>query len=171
MVRRTYYLPAVVVERLDRAVVELRLAAYVDRAPTKAEVIAAAIVAGLENRSRLVDDLRAATTRFEPSARTSGWQRPIAVPSSLDELDGPVTGVLQLPLDVYASGGGTRERFDLSDSAMRSAMYQIVLTEGELRHVRQLVNAEELRRSWSEMWLPADVRASWETHFPELAAR
>ncbi len=38
--------------------------------------------------------------------RRGGWRRPVSLPADLAELRGPLTGVVRLPLGVYASGQG-----------------------------------------------------------------
>jgi len=40
--------------------------------------------------------------------RRGGWRRPVSLPADLAELRGPLTGVVRLPLGVYASGQGAR---------------------------------------------------------------
>jgi hypothetical protein len=50
--------------------------------------------------------------------------RPYAVAQSLDELNGPVHGPLELPHELAWSG---RRSFDLDDDYDRSAAYKIIL--------------------------------------------
>jgi hypothetical protein len=38
--------------------------------------------------------------------RRGGWRRPVSLPADLAELRGALTGVVRLPLRVYASGQG-----------------------------------------------------------------
>lgn len=175
MVRRTYYLPADVVAELDRAITEIQADAYVDRAPSRAAVIAEVIRAGLANRSQVVESVRARTRSSSAggvggSTRARGWQRPVALPESLDELRGPTEGVVRLPLAVHASGAGPREEFDLSRPGMRAALYQIVLREGSVADLRRWINAHALRELWPRVWLPQYVRQAWAERFPDLAA-
>jgi hypothetical protein len=65
--------------------------------------------------------------------RRGGWQRPISLPADLAELRGPLTGMPQLPLRIYASGQGPARSFDLSNEVERSELYEIVLTGRHLR--------------------------------------
>ncbi|MCT9931180.1 hypothetical protein N5079_13235 [Planotetraspora sp. A-T 1434] len=91
--------------------------------------------------------------------------RPYAVAESLDELAGPVHGVVTLPHELAWSG---RRSFDLDDPYDRSALYKIVLEEGRQEHFRVLLNAEVLRRHWGELLPARRVRALWEERFPQL---
>lgn len=176
MVRRTYYLPQDVVTELDRAVVETQASAYVDRAPDKSAVVAAVIRAGLAELPSVAAALRAgSTTAVDPpgsagKTRRGGWRRPVAVPATLDELQGPLEGTVRLPIEVHSSGAGPNEAFDLADPAMRAAMYQLLLRQGRLVDLQTLINGAELRRLWPQLWLPKWVRQAWGTHFPERAA-
>jgi hypothetical protein len=52
-------------------------------------------------------------------------------------------------------------RWDLADRDRRRDLYEIVLAEGGLDDVRELVNGAELVRLWDEMYLPPWVRAAW----------
>lgn len=94
--------------------------------------------------------------------RRHGWHRPVAVPDRMQELRGPLTGSVHLPLTVYSSGLGPGREFDLSEESARIELYQIVLTEGRVEDVCALVDAVELRRLWSRLWLPDHVRSAWE---------
>ena len=46
-------------------------------------------------------------------------------------------------------------------------LYEVVLTEGTVNDVRSYVNATELLRLWSVLWLSPHVRRAWE---PLIAA-
>jgi len=94
--------------------------------------------------------------------RRGGWRRPVLLPADLAELRGPLTGIVQLPLRVYASGQGPARSFDLSNEAERMELYEIVLTNGTAEDVCRYVNREELLRLWRRLWLPPDVRQVWE---------
>jgi hypothetical protein len=94
--------------------------------------------------------------------------RPYAVAESLDELQGPAHGVLELPHELAWSG---RRCFDLDDDYDRGAAYKIVLEEGREEHFRRLVNGTLLRRHWGEIRPARQVRALWEQRFPELRGR
>ena len=74
-------------------------------------------------------------------------------------------GVLGFPRELAWSG---RRRFDLDDDYDRSAMYKIILEEGQEEHFRRFLNAGLLRRNWREVMPARQVRALWESRFPEL---
>lgn len=52
-------------------------------------------------------------------------------------------------------------RWDLSDPVRRRDLYEIVLVEGTLDDIRELVNGPELVRLWDEIYLPPWVRVAW----------
>lgn len=84
------------------------------------------------------------------------------MPHVLSDLGGALAGVIGLPARLFWSGPDPRGvRWDLSDSARRRDLYEIVLVEGTLDDVRALVNGPELVRLWDEMFLPPWVRAAW----------
>lgn len=91
--------------------------------------------------------------------------RPYAVPRSLEDLQGPDHGVIQLPLTLAWSG---RRQFDLDDDYDRGALYKIVLEEGDDTDQRRLLNPALLRRHWPQLRPARQVRALWERRFPEL---
>jgi hypothetical protein len=67
------------------------------------------------------------------------------LPQRLDELRGPVQGVIVLPR--HLAWPGMRE-FDLSDHRIRRSMYGIVLTQGRRCEVARFLNAGLLREDW-----------------------
>jgi hypothetical protein len=103
-------------------------------------------------------------------ARRGGWRRPVSVPADLAELRGPLTGIVQLPLRVYASGQGPARSFDMGNEAERIELYEIVLTDGTAEDVCRYVNHEELLRLWPRLWLPRHVRHVWEPRLGVVAS-
>jgi hypothetical protein len=91
--------------------------------------------------------------------------RPYELAESLDELNGPVHGVVTLPHELAWSG---RRSYDLDDPYDRGAFYKIVLEEGRREHFRKLLNGQVLRRHWTDILPARQVRALWERRFPEL---
>ena len=67
------------------------------------------------------------------------------LPQRLEELRGPVRGVVVLPR--HLSWPGMRE-FDLSDDRIRRSMYGIVLTQGRRNDIARFLNAGLLRQDW-----------------------
>lgn len=96
-------------------------------------------------------------------ARTRpGWQRDPELPRSLDELQGPLTGSVGLPIWIFWSGSDPQSvRWDLADADARRSFYEVVLQEGGLDDVRRLVNGAELVRIWDRLYLPPWIRAAW----------
>jgi hypothetical protein len=62
--------------------------------------------------------------------RRGGCRRPGLLPADLAEPRGPLTGIVRLPLRIYASRQGPARSFDLSNEAERIELYEIVLTDG-----------------------------------------
>jgi|SRR5882724_5832304 len=94
--------------------------------------------------------------------RHPGWVRDVPVPRSLDELNGPLGGVIGLPARIFWSGPDPRAvRWNLADPGRRRDMYEIVLVEGNINDVRELINGAELVRLWDQMYVPRWVRSAW----------
>jgi hypothetical protein len=86
------------------------------------------------------------TGRSGPAAR---------LPQRLEELRGPVQGVIVLPR--HLSWPGMRE-FDVSDDRVRRSMYGIVLTQGRRGEVARFLNARLLREDWPLIRASLDPR-------------
>lgn len=85
------------------------------------------------------------------------------MPRDLGELTGLLHGVVSLPARLFWSGPDPRGvRWDLSDPTRRRDLYEIVLAQGTLGDVRDLVNGHELVRLWDQMYLPRRVRSAWQ---------
>jgi len=67
------------------------------------------------------------------------------LPQRLEELRGPVKGVIVLPR--HLSWPGMRE-FDVTDDSIRRSMYGIVLTQGRRNDVARFLNARLLIQDW-----------------------
>jgi hypothetical protein len=93
--------------------------------------------------------------------------RPYTVPESLEELTGPTSGVVELPLRLDWSEQG---RYDLSDPRQRNLMYEVVIRESmRVEDLRTYLDGSTLRRVWRQLWLPRKVRRLWESRFTDLA--
>lgn len=91
-----------------------------------------------------------------------GWVRDVAVPTTLDDLRGPLTGHVGLPASVFWSGPQPRAvRWDLADAHRRRDLYEIVLVEGSADDIRTLINGPALVDLWDQMYLPPWVRQAW----------
>jgi hypothetical protein len=103
-----------------------------------------------------------------PDVQTYGDRRPYAVPDTLAELTGPVSGHIVLPAELGWTG---RTDYDLDDPADVAVLYERVLVDAvRAQDVTGLVNADRLRLLWSRLFLPARVRQLWESRFPGLNA-
>ncbi|WP_244875786.1 hypothetical protein [Winogradskya consettensis] len=93
-------------------------------------------------------------------------QRHYVVPASLAELHGPVSGSVVLDRSLDWSGDST---YDLDDAGDLQVMYQTVLNQAATTEIlSQWLDGDLLRQMWSELWLPARLRALWQARFPEL---
>ncbi len=92
-----------------------------------------------------------------------GWVRVVELPLSLDELRGPTRGVVQLPLRLYWSGPDPENvEWDVGTVEGRQWLYEVILREGSLDDIRQLIDGRELVRHWDELFLPAWLRHAWQ---------
>ncbi len=92
--------------------------------------------------------------------------KPYDIVDDLDELAGPTTGTVALPIFMYWAPG--RNTFDLTIHDDLVRVYTCALTEGRIEDQRTFMNAATLRRLWPEIRLPERVRTLWETRFPTL---
>lgn len=93
--------------------------------------------------------------------------RPYVVADSLDELVGPTTGLVELPLRLDWSEQGT---YNLAEPRELNLMYEVVLREAmDIQDLRRYLNGPMLRAVWRQLFLPRRVRDLWEERFPELA--
>jgi hypothetical protein len=74
--------------------------------------------------------------RFGPSGR---------LPDQIDELKGPVRGVVMVPM--HLSWPGLRE-CDVSDDATRRSMYGLLLSQGKRNDIVRFINAALLMADW-----------------------
>ena len=92
--------------------------------------------------------------------------KPYDAPARLDELIGPRSGHIELPLNVY---WGPPYSFDITNESDIVEAYQATLREGRTLDQIQLLNRDLLVAIWPELVLPVRVRDLWEQRFPELA--
>ncbi|WP_097275713.1 hypothetical protein [Streptomyces sp. TLI_55] len=92
------------------------------------------------------------------------------LPASLDELRGPVRGVVDLPLHVAWSG---LTSYDLDKPRQRMGLYRTVLHEGLREDLTAFLNHDVLLELWPTLrrLVGRTVRTVWEEAFPQLAAR
>lgn len=89
------------------------------------------------------------------------------LPQSLDDLAGPVSGTVQLPLHVAWSG---LTAFDLDRPKARMSLYRVVLAEGLRSDLTTYLNKELLVEQWPVLrrLISRNIRAVWEMSFPDL---
>jgi hypothetical protein len=98
----------------------------------------------------------------------SRYRRPYAVPERLDLLRGPSSGTVRLPSHLDWSGSAV---YDLDAPGRVVDLYRAVLIEAASPQDLYAYLAERvLRRLWALLWLPTQLRRSWEQRFPVLAA-
>lgn len=104
----------------------------------------------------------------EPAPRRA-YAKPVVLPRSLDELQGPTGGVVDLPRHLKWSGSA---RYDLGISGRIMDLYRTVLNEAaSAEDLCAYLDRDTLVELWPSMWLPDAVRDVWEDRFPPLAAR
>lgn len=91
---------------------------------------------------------------------------PYDTPESLDELCGPVSGVVRVRPRINTSPDPV---FDLADPGQRWSLYSAVVRDGLPSEQAAILNHATLLALWAELNLPARCRAIWEDKFPELA--
>jgi hypothetical protein len=92
------------------------------------------------------------------------------LPESLEELHGPIQGVVELPLHMVWSGITS---YDMSKPRQRMGLYRTVLHEGLRDDLPRYLNQELLLQLWPVLHalVGRTVRTVWEDTFPQLASR
>ncbi len=93
---------------------------------------------------------------------------PYETPESLDDLRGPVAGVVEVGLNIDSR---PRPIYDLANPKLRWGLYSAVVRDGRVVDQTSWLNRQMLEELWPELNLPARCRRIWETRFPELAGR
>ena len=112
--------------------------------------------------------MAAATIDIAP-VRTLYLGRPVLVAASLEDLRGPATGTVELPLHLFWSAPDAT--FSLDEPGERRQLYETVVREA--RHPDDLaryLDGETLATLWPGMHLPRRVRQAWEDQHPALRA-
>lgn len=88
------------------------------------------------------------------------------VPDSLERLQGPTTGAVELPLHL---DWGPDSSYTVEDDASCTALYQLTLqTSGSLDEICSIINRGRIIELWPTTQLPDRCRQPWEAAFPEL---
>lgn len=109
----------------------------------------------------------ASSERLAPQRHHYADHRPYPdPPARLDDLGGPITGRIELPITL---DWGPKRHYDLAEDADRRVVYEVVLQEAaSSEEIGCYVNGAALVAVWARLWLPQRVRRSWEDRFPEL---
>lgn len=92
--------------------------------------------------------------------------KPYAFPDALDDLHGPDTGTIELPITILWSPGS--KRISLDKPSGRRRAYRAILSEGCIEDICRFVNRDILINLWPDLALPVQVAKGWEARFPEL---
>ena len=90
---------------------------------------------------------------------------PYAVPDSLDDLRGPVTGVVRVGPHIDTSPDPS---YDLAQRGLAWSLYSAVIRAGTVVDQRTLLNRSLLFGLWDSLNLPVRCRQLWEARFPQL---
>ena len=93
---------------------------------------------------------------------------PYVVPESLDLLQGPTAGVIDLPTRL---DWGPNSRYDLSNIDEATALYTKVISEASTQEdLTQYLSRDILVALWPRLRLPRRCADLWNQAFPQLAA-
>lgn len=102
------------------------------------------------------------------------WTRHVSRPGhfavvadSLADLQGPTTGMVELPIWLFWHPDRS---FDLDEPGMLAWVYQIVLREASSPMDLAYLNGDALTALWPDLYLPKGVRQAWQEQYPELRA-
>ena len=95
------------------------------------------------------------------------YAKPIVVADDLALLCGQTIGVVTLPRHLDWSGAAD---YDLDSAGRTVDLYRTVLIEAtKPADLHAFLDQTTLVRLWPSLWLPPDLRRSWEERFPELS--
>lgn len=100
-----------------------------------------------------------------PAARQR-QPRPVVVPDSLDDLQGPGSGVLELPITLFWSRPD--RTFNLADRYQAIDLYLAVLDRGSVDELATYLNGRLLVELWPDLRLTRAKRLPWQARFAEL---
>ena len=88
------------------------------------------------------------------------------VPESLESLEGPASGVVELPIHL---DWGPDRRYEAGDDASCRTLYQLALqNSGSTDEMAKIINPGRLVALWPSMRLPDRCRQRWNDAFPQL---
>ena len=95
--------------------------------------------------------------------------KPFCLPTSLDDLSGPHTGSLRLPIHLCWSPGD--HVFDLARLGDALTVYQCVIAEGTTQEQHEYLNHALLIELWPHLHLDVRIIAAWENTFDSLRGK
>lgn len=94
------------------------------------------------------------------------YAKPIVTADSLADLHGPTSGSVTLPRYLEWTGSA---RYDLDAPGRVVDYYRTVLIEAlHPADLHEYLDRATLIRLWPSIWLPVELRTTWEQRFPEL---
>jgi hypothetical protein len=94
------------------------------------------------------------------------YAKPLVVADDLALLRGPTAGVVTLPRHLDWSGSAD---YDLDAPGRLVDLYRTVLIEAtKPGDLHAFLDRGTLTRLWPTLWLPAELRRTWEARFPQL---
>lgn len=112
----------------------------------------------------VVADLEAEAAR---SQYMPGSDRYIHIVDAWEELVGPSQGTVALPAHLSEYDGETAE-LDPASLSEAQRLYERVINFGSVQDQASLLNAALLRAHWTRLPLAEEVKAAWESRFPQL---
>ena len=109
--------------------------------------------------------------RMEDGALPPRWgEYARRMPSSLEDLKGPATGRVELPLHVAWSG---RRVYDVDQDDQRLVLYALLLAEAQREDLERFVHRESLVSMWPRLrrLLGPHARREWERRLISPASR
>lgn len=96
-----------------------------------------------------------------------GTDRYVHIIDAWEDLAGPSQGTVTLPAHLSEYDGETAELDPASLSEVHR-LYERVINFGSARDQAALLNAALLRAHWTRLPLSDEVKAAWESRFPQL---
>ena len=92
--------------------------------------------------------------------------KPYDAPLSLDDLRGPKTGSIELPIHIFWAPGSKSVKLDERGGV--DLAYRSVIAEGTVEEQKSILNKDILVERWPSLLLPIEAVKLWQERFPEL---
>ncbi len=96
--------------------------------------------------------------------------KPFFVPNQLPQLP-PSASLARVRLPRHVHWSSSQQVWDLSDRTQRMLAYQLLLAEGNPSDISSYVDGSLLIDVWADMYLPAEIRASWQPLIDQALGR